>query len=73
MQAILQQAFSDFYEYSNERLRYRDILCFILRTVVRGNFNIHGTKNFQDAVFHQKSKFFKHPEALVEVSTSIFK
>ena len=27
-----------------------------LRTVVRGNFNIHGTKNFQDAVFHQKSK-----------------
>ena len=29
-----------------------------LRTVVRGNFNIHGTKNFQDAVFHQKSKIY---------------
>ena len=27
-----------------------------LRTVVRGNFNIHRAKNFQDAVFHQKSK-----------------
>ena len=27
-----------------------------LRTEVRGDFNIHGTKNFQDAVFHQKSK-----------------
>ena len=33
-------------------------LLFILRTVVRGNFNIHGTKNFQDAVFHQKSKIY---------------
>ena len=30
----------------------------LLRTVVRGNFNIHGTKNFQDAVFHQKSKIY---------------
>ena len=29
-----------------------------LRTVVRGNFNIHGTKNFQGAVFHQKSKIY---------------
>ena len=27
-----------------------------LRTKVRGDFNIHGTKYFQDAVFHQKSK-----------------
>ena len=27
-----------------------------LRTEVRGDFNIHGTKYFQDAVFHQKSK-----------------
>ena len=25
-----------------------------LRTYVRGDFNIHGTKYFQDAVFHQK-------------------
>ena len=31
-------------------------LNFLLRTVVRGNFNIHGTKNFQYAVFHHKSK-----------------
>ena len=29
---------------------------FILRTEVRRDFNIHGTKFFQDAVFHQKSK-----------------
>ena len=46
-----------------------------LRTEVRDDFNIHGTKYFQDAVFYQKSKiqdFFKHPEAFVEVSTSIF-
>ena len=27
-----------------------------LRTEVRGDFNIHGTKNFQFAVFIQKSK-----------------
>ena len=27
-----------------------------LRTEVRGDFNIHGTKYFYDAVFHQKSK-----------------
>ena len=27
-----------------------------LRTEVRGDFNIHGTKYFKDAVFHQKSK-----------------
>ena len=26
------------------------------RTEVRGDFNIHGTKHFQDAVFHQKYK-----------------
>ena len=25
-----------------------------LKTEVRGDFNIHGTKYFQDAVFHQK-------------------
>ena len=30
-----------------------------LRAVVRGNFNIHGTKNFQGAVFHQKSKIYE--------------
>ena len=29
---------------------------FILRTEVRCDFNIHGTKNFQNAVFHQKSE-----------------
>ena len=29
-----------------------------LRQVVRGNFNIHRTKKFQDAVFHQKSKIY---------------
>ena len=28
----------------------------VLRTEVRGDFNIHGTKFFYDAVFHQKSK-----------------
>ena len=28
----------------------------LLRTEVRGDFNIHGTKYFYDAVFHQKSK-----------------
>ena len=27
-----------------------------IRTEVRGDFNIHRTKFFQDAVFHQKSK-----------------
>ena len=30
----------------------------LLRTEVRGNFNIHGTKIFWDAVFHQKSKIY---------------
>jgi hypothetical protein len=29
---------------------------FCLRTEVRGDFNIHGTKYFQDAVFQQESK-----------------
>ena len=29
-----------------------------LRTEVRGDFNIHGTKYFQDAVFHQKSNSY---------------
>ena len=28
-----------------------------LRTEVRGDFNIHGTKNILDAVFHQNSKW----------------
>ena len=28
------------------------------RTEVRGDFNVHGTKYFQDAVFHQKSKIY---------------
>ena len=27
-----------------------------LRTEIRGDFNIHGTKFFHNAVFHQKSK-----------------
>ena len=40
---------------NNRRFRYAKA-ANTLRTVVRGNFNIHGTKNFQDAVFHQKSK-----------------
>ena len=43
-----------------------DIICPIgwdrvnsaLRTEVRGNFNIYGTKYFKDAVFHQKSKIY---------------
>ena len=39
------------HQFSEKNLNKR-----ALRTVVRGNFNIHGTKNFQDAVFHQKSK-----------------
>ena len=30
----------------------------VLRTEVRGDFNIHGTKYFQDAVFHQKSNIY---------------
>lgn len=29
-----------------------------LRTDVRGDFNIHGTKFFQDAGFHEKSKIY---------------
>ena len=29
---------------------------FFLRTKVRGDFNIHGTKYFYNAVFHQKLK-----------------
>ena len=28
----------------------------VLRTEVRGDFNIHGTNFFHNAVFHQKSK-----------------
>ena len=28
----------------------------VLRTEVRGDFNIHGTKYFYNAVFHHKSK-----------------
>ena len=28
----------------------------VLRTEVRGDFNIHGTKYFYDTVFHQNSK-----------------
>ena len=31
---------------------------FSIRTEVRGDFNIHGTKSFLDAVFHQKSKIY---------------
>jgi hypothetical protein len=31
----------------------------LLRTEVRGDFNIHGTKYFYDAVFHQKSKNYE--------------
>ena len=29
-----------------------------IRTEDRGDFNIHGTKYFYDAVFHQKSKIY---------------
>ena len=29
-----------------------------LRTEVRGDFKIHGTKYFKDAVFRQKSKIY---------------
>ena len=32
------------------------MLLNLLRAEVRGNFNIHGTKYFYNAVFHQKSK-----------------
>ena len=31
---------------------------YALRTEVRGDFNIHGTKNFQNAVFLQKSNIY---------------
>ncbi len=35
------------------------VLGFImLRTEVRGDFSIHGTKYFQDALFHQKSNIY---------------
>ena len=34
------------------------ILKSLLRTEVRGDFSIHGTKFFHNAVFHQKSKKF---------------
>ena len=30
----------------------------LLRTEVRGYFNIHGTKYFKNAIFHQKSKIY---------------
>ena len=32
--------------------------CSLLRTKVRGDFNIHGTKYFQYAVFLQKSNIY---------------
>ena len=35
-----------------------------LRTEVRGDFNIHGTKYFLDAFFHQKSKKYDVPSLL---------
>ena len=35
---------------------FRAYLVTAFRTKVRGDFNIHGTKYFQNAVFHQKSK-----------------
>ena len=34
------------------------IASLVLRTKVRGDFNIHGTKYFLDAVFQQKSKIY---------------
>ena len=43
-----------------------------LRTEVRGGFNIHGTKFFYNAVFHQKSKnydFVSLPVPLVGQKT----
>ena len=36
---------------------FHNTLC-TLRTEVRGNFNIHGTNIFWDAVFHDKSKIY---------------
>ena len=36
-----------------------------LRTKVRGDFNNHGTKFFDNAVFHQKSKKYSPPVPLV--------
>ena len=41
---------------SNRFLSHLGSLISFLRTEVRDDFNIHGTKNFQDSVFHQKSK-----------------
>ena len=35
-----------------------DQICTSLRTEVRDDFNIHGTRYFQDAVSHQKSKHY---------------
>ena len=52
----LVQKFVDFFQTSH----YLNIALseFALRTEVRGNFNIHGTKIFWDAVFHDKSKIY---------------
>ena len=33
-------------------------LWLIFRTEIKGDFNIHGTKYHQDAVFHQQSKIY---------------
>ena len=34
------------------------MVILLLRTEVRGDFKIHGTKYFQDPVFHQKSRIY---------------
>jgi hypothetical protein len=42
-----------------------NLLLNLLRAEVRGNFNIHGTKYFYNAVFHQKSKDYDVVSLLV--------
>ena len=37
-----------------EKVCLNSICCINLRTKVRGDLNIHGTKYFQDVVFHEK-------------------
>ena len=41
------------------------VISYVLRTKVKGDFNIHGTKFFYNAVFHQKSKKYDVVSLLV--------
>ena len=43
-------------EFSNTKVKFQRFktLAYFLRTEVRGDFNFHGTKYFQDAVLHKK-------------------